>query len=194
MSNKLFPGGRLPYCRSGRSQISGEVQGVGTGPRGNWGWGMCSGAGKGGGSCSRFQKRQSVSTGSLEADLCLFSPKDWAWGPVGTHVGVARAMPPSLSQAILAPDGWPGKGGSTGERWGRGSRGRPSSSPCRRSCRLTWGCRSDGWRRTRRRRTSGYSHPTGSTGPRPHPLPPVVTRRGRTPACSTTAGRMGGVG
>lgn len=34
-----------------------------------------------------------------------------AWGPGETHVGVAGAVPPSLTQAVLAPDCWPGRVG-----------------------------------------------------------------------------------
>lgn len=38
-----------------------------------------------------------------------------------THVGVAGAMPPSLTQAVLAPYSWPGRHEWEGERrWGRG--------------------------------------------------------------------------
>lgn len=70
---------------------------MGTRLREKRGWGTCNGAGKGAGGCCSFPRRQTAGTGSLEADLCLFFPKDLAWGPVGTHVGVARAMPPSLT-------------------------------------------------------------------------------------------------
>lgn len=49
----------------------------------------------------------------------------------GTHVGVAGAMPPSLAQAVLAPDGWPGKSG--GQAMGRGVKVLPIPPPCRGS-------------------------------------------------------------
>ena len=148
------------------------------------------------------RRRWPAGPGSLEADVCLSFPACkrgqgyQAWGPGGTHIGVAGTVPPSLAQAVLAPDRRPGNGGGQQRNGagGVGSEDRSPRSPGSGAWGLTWGCRSDGWRRTRRRRTSGCSRPTGSTGPRRRPRLPAATRRGRRPACSTTAGGMMGRG